>query len=74
MKKVLLLSLFIGGTILLSSCKKSYTCSCTTVDSSGFVPTTTELSTIVGTKRKVKEQCEDASFKAVTFTVTCELK
>lgn len=70
-------AIFIGalGVFALASCKKDYTCECTS--SVGGVSTGTSSITINDTKKKAKDACEatgaSASIGGVTSSTTCEL-
>lgn len=72
MKKVLL-SVFALGMLSLASCKKDYTCTCTTtggVSGSGSI-------TIHGTKKDAKAACDaydsSSSIGGTTYTTACEI-
>lgn len=67
MKKVLFVAAL--GMLTLASCKKDYTCECTTTIV-GFSSTAT--STIKATKKDAKAACENGT-NASTYT-TCVIK
>lgn len=76
MKKALLIgSLGVFGVIALASCKKDYTCECTSTSGSS---SSTASTTINATKGDAKEACEAGSSSATsggsTVTTTCEIK
>lgn len=58
--------------VVISSCKKNYTCECThtIIDGNGNVTTSTSLGTINDTKKNATTLCE-SNF---TATIVCELK
>lgn len=69
MKKVFIvasLSIFV-----LASCKKDYTCECTT---SGSGISATVSSTVKATKKDAKEACENGSSSVAGVTTTCKIK
>ncbi len=73
MKKVLAVAVF--AAFGLMSCKKDYTCECTT--DFGGVSSTTSL-TINNTKKKAKDACDglesSASVGGTTSSTTCVIK
>lgn len=74
MKKVLL-SVFALSMLSLASCKKDYTCSCTST-SGGYSATSTI--TIHATKKDAKDACDafdaTASAGGTTATTACEIQ
>ncbi len=74
MKKLVLLSSVLA-CLSLGSCKKDYTCSCTTTAGANTATTT---STIKDTESKAKETCEKGSstttLAGITSTTKCEIK
>ena len=74
MKKVLFGSAFALLTIVvLSSCKKDYTCKCTTTDSSGSGSSSTKNITINGKKKDVKKTCENGNLTVGTLSTSCTI-
>jgi len=77
MKKGLL---FILGAAFIASmsftsCKKDYTCSCTTKFEFFGTTTSTSASTIIhDTKSKAKTACEGTSVETSYGSTTCEIK
>lgn len=75
MKKLALVIAIAG--LSLASCRKEYTCECTTTDNFlGGVSTSNSTSTIKSTKKKATEVCEDLE-QTKTFAgsvAVCELK
>lgn len=71
MKKVIL-SVAVFGALALVSCKKDYTCECTTSD--GSTTTGTVSTTITDTKKKATDACEAMSATAGTLSTTCKIK
>ena len=69
MKKVLLLGAF--AIIGLASCKKDYTCECTS-EANGI--SATASTTIKDTKKKAKEACESKSVSTGSSTSSCKIK
>ena len=58
-----------------TSCKKDYTCTCTTtIDLFGEKTTTKTSTTINDTKKKAKDACEGASVKSEYGNITCEIE
>ncbi len=68
MKKVLAVAAF--AAFGLMSCKKDYTCECTTT-SAGVSSGTTSI-TINDTKKKATEACEGSSSSSTVFGVVIE--
>ena len=63
------------GVLSLGSCKKDYTCECTSsVTVNGTTTTTTASGTKNGKKKDVKEECEKGSQTTSYSTVTCKIK
>jgi hypothetical protein len=74
MKKVLLVAAI--AAFAMSSCKKDYTCECTSKDSNGTVISTAD-GTVHTTKSKAKDACSQtasASSGGTSITTTCALK
>jgi len=73
MKKIILLG---SAVVLLGmmSCKKNYTCVCTTTDTATSTSIGTTKTTIKDTKKKAKDTCEGASASAGTLTTTCVIQ
>ena len=76
MKKALLIgSLGMFGVIALASCKKDYTCECTS--SVGGITAGTSSVTITDTKKKAEDQCvtsgASATVGGVTTSTTCAI-
>jgi hypothetical protein len=71
MKKVMLAVATIAF-LGLTSCKKDYTCACTTTDSSSST-SVTQSTTVNGTKKDAKAACEKTQTVA-TITTTCVIK
>ena len=63
--------------LTVSSCKKIYTCDCTT-NIGGFVSESSTTNTQKKTKKDAKEDCEGSngstSFFGITTTIDCKLK
>ena len=55
-----------------TSCKKEYTCECTTTDGSTTVGTTT--TTIKDTKKKAEDACNALNVSSGTAKTECKLK
>ncbi len=72
MKKVILVAAV--GMLALASCKKDYTCECTTTDSSGFFDDVSTSVTINATKSDAETTCSGSEVTAGTLTTKCELK
>lgn len=76
MKKLLVTLSIISIAFIFGSCKKEYTCECTTT-MTGF-GTTTSSTTIKDTKNNAKDACEGGSstttVNGVSASVTCKLK
>lgn len=73
MKKIIL----VGAVALLglASCKKDYTCECTTTsDFMGQKSTATVSATINDTKSKATDACEAGSMTSGTTSVSCKIK
>lgn len=79
MKKLLVLVVFAGGLVAISSCKKDWTCSCD-ITTTGTINSSTSADTVFSdmTKSDAKSECNDldGSFTAFGQSVTteCELK
>lgn len=71
MKKIMFSALVLG-LFAFSSCKKDYTCECTTTVS-GQQPTIV-TSIVNGTKSEAKSSCENGSSSAGGFTINCVIK
>lgn len=73
MKKLVLLAAIVSVGFV--SCKKDYTCSCTTTSGGASATATT---TIKDTKKNATESCENgtstSSAGGVTATTTCTIK
>lgn len=72
MKELLLIPV-VGMLFLFGACEKEYTCTCTTVDSSGTTPTSTTSVTFEGTGSEAKDACEEGEVTNGTLTTTCKL-
>lgn len=73
MKKITLLAVVIGA-MSLASCKKNYTCTCTTTDSSSpSDPPIVTPYTVKETKKKAKDACNKSNQSAGTITTSCTL-
>ena len=77
MKKILLVAAVAG--LAMVSCKKEYTCECTsTTNASGTTMSVTASTTIKDTKKNATEACEagtkDNSVGGVTAKVECKIK
>lgn len=70
MKRMLLVA--IVGVALLSSCTKTYTCTCTSVQPNGTV-TGVETRSISGTKGDSEEKCKQFDNVNGNVTTTCLL-
>ena len=74
MKKFLTFSVVVfAAATLFASCKKDYTCTCTTHDSGGSIQDVSASTTIHETKSKATSACEKTTTSG-TFTTTCVLK
>ena len=69
MKKILLIVAVAG--LAMTSCKKDYTCECTTSGSGTSISTST---TIHDTKSNATTACEAGSSSVGGFAVTCKIK
>jgi hypothetical protein len=69
MKKIIAIAAL--GVFTLASCKKDYTCECT---STVFGISSTVSSTIKNTKKKAEEACTAGSTTANGATTTCKIK
>ncbi len=76
MKKCLLFAGALALVFAFSSCKKDYTCECTSVVVG--LSTASVETTIRDTKNKAKDACEDMSNSltvgGITTTTTCKIK
>ena len=74
MKKLLLVAAVAAFT--MTSCKKDYTCECTTsVSILGVTTSATASTTIKDTKKKAKETCEKGTVSnSAGSTTTCKIK
>lgn len=69
MKKVILFAA--AGMFVLASCKKDYTCECTSTNGS----TSTSVSTTINdTKKNAEQECEAQNESAGTYSKTCKIK
>jgi hypothetical protein len=77
MKKVFVFAALTLAVFSFSSCKKDYTCSCTSAINGTTVGTPTSM-TINDTKSNAKTSCEDGSSSqttgGITQTVTCTIQ
>jgi len=71
MKKLTLLAAVVIAASF-ASCKKDYTCSCTTTVTG--IPPLTASTTIKETKKKAKEACEKGTQTNAAGSVKCEIK
>jgi len=72
MKKMLLVAAVAG--LALASCKKDYTCECTTKDTSNGTVMGTSSVTIKDTKKKAEDACNGKKATAGTLTTECAIK
>jgi hypothetical protein len=68
MKKMLLVA--IAGIAILSSCNKSYICTCTSVQPDGTVTDITSTN-IKGSKDGATNKCKESDFVKGNVTTTC---
>lgn len=61
--------------ITFVSCEKDYTCTCTSVDSSGLLEDVVTTSDITGKKGDAEDECsaKATALTIATVTTTCEL-
>ncbi len=71
MKKGIILIAAIAVAGIFSSCKKDYTCTCSTTSGSYTVSAST---TLHDTKSNAKTACEKGTSTYSGVTVTCEIK
>lgn len=57
----------------MTSCKKDYTCTCTTTDSSGTIPTQTTTRDFNAKKKDAKEACEALNSTVGTLKTECKI-
>jgi len=69
MKKLVIIAA--AGFFALASCKKEYTCECT---SSYNGTSSTSSSTATGTKKNVKKACEANTMNVGNTAIVCHLK
>ena len=69
MKKILLIAAVAG--FVMTSCKKDYTCECTTTGTGSTQVTTF---TITDTKSKATDACEGTGSVVGPLTTTCKIK
>lgn len=69
MKKVILFAA--AGLFVLASCKKDYTCECTSTNGGA---TATASTTINDTKKNAEQECEAQNESAGTYTKTCKIQ
>jgi hypothetical protein len=69
-----LIAMALIATFLLASCRKTYTCACTFVDSTGKTTQAT-IGQMNTTKSKAQKSCNDEgnSYKSVYTSVSCHL-
>lgn len=72
MKKIALLA-GVVAMVAMTSCKKEWTCTCTTTDSSGLIPDVSASTTIKDTKKNAKETCESGSASVGTLSTSCSI-
>lgn len=73
--KKLLFVFAIAAVGSLASCKKDYTCECTTTDSSGaFETVTTEYDINDAKKSDAEDACDGRNSSVGTLSTTCELQ
>lgn len=72
MKKAIMIA-FVAG-LAMASCKKDYTCECTTKDSSGTIPSVTASATAKMKKSEAEDWCTGQKSTVGTITTSCELK
>ena len=70
MKKILLFSTVL---IALASCKKDYTCTCKTTDSTGTIEPITGSYVINATKAGAQDSCNSGNKSENNFTTVCNL-
>lgn len=73
MKRALILGVAVMALAATTACKKDYTCTCTTTDSSGTIPDASISSTITAKKSDAEASCENGSTSVGTLTTTCTL-
>ena len=77
--KKMIFSFAIGtfAVALFPSCKKDYTCTCTTSSNAPGVEPSTASTIIRDRKDRARKECEDASttytWFGYTFTTTCDM-
>jgi hypothetical protein len=71
MKKIAVLAIF-AGAMSFASCKKNYTCTCTTTEP-GY-PNITSSTTIKDTKSKAKTTCSNESATVGSVATTCAIQ
>lgn len=66
----------ISGIFILSlaSCKKDYTCECTTTDKDEIFPDQVKVTTLNGKKDEVDAACTSMSEREDNITITCIVK
>ncbi len=69
MKKIIFLGAF--ALLALASCKKDYTCKCTSTDGSN---TYTSSSTITDHRSDAKAECDAKDTSAGTASINCEIE
>jgi len=77
MKKGLLVILGVAfiASMGFTSCKKDYTCTCTsTIDFLGTSSSSSSSTTIHDTKKKAKDACEGGTVTSSYASVTCAIK
>ncbi len=72
MKKTMAIAALLVVAATFTSCKKEYSCECTTKDGSTVVSTAT--TTIKDTKSKAEDACNGLENTVGTLTTTCEIK
>ena len=74
MKRALILGVAVMALAATTACKKDYTCTCTTTDSSGFIDDVTVSTTISNAKKKDAEAaCNASDVSLGTLSTTCTL-
>lgn len=72
MKKVLAIAVL--GVFTLASCKKDYTCQCSLSGNASGSTLSVNSTTITGTKKDAKKDCEAKSSSGNGVTTTCKIK
>lgn len=73
MKKLLFIALIGSGLMTLTSCYKSYTCTCTSLMSNGTITNTTKTDISALSKNKATDKCEESNAVVGQVTTYCAL-